>query len=312
MAATLRIPAPGTRYTATYSSQPQTTVVAPAGSRIGPILSAKPKPATRPVAPRPTDPPPPAPPSPGSGGGGGNTGTGPDRGGGGGGGGTTNTGSGLPPSPWGQQNPGQTLNGLDASGYMTSGQTGETPFWESPEIIAAQQGIDPEAIKNSPAVAAALQDFNLNVAPGIQNSMALSGLGRTTATANALARAQASMLQPLYSNAMNLENERLGRLSNATQYELGLRDTASAREAAALAQQAQLLLGYGQTQTERTNNAIQTALSAGATERQIRQQYGDAAYQDYLRRQGLAEEATYGPFGNMVGSTFGSIVRQSK
>lgn len=294
-----------TRQRWTVQGGPGTGQVVPRSNPV-PVPGGNPDP--RVITPRPTDPPYPGWLN-------GNSGTGPDRrsptqGGGWVGGGTPTPGT----------NPGPTFGqGMlpaverDVNSFATSpNQIGATPFWQSPGILSASQDVVGSNVANNPAVAAAVNDFNLNTAPTIENQMALSGLGRTSATANALARAQAQMLTPLYQQALDLENQRLGRQSGAVESELGRRDAAQQREAQALQTQASMLLGYGQTQTDRLNSAIQTAMANGATERDIRQQYGDAAYNDFMRRQALSEESTFGPFGNTIGSMFGSTVRQSK
>ena len=208
---------------------------------------------------------------------------------------------GVPTPPWNPRQPGGPPapppgdprgGGNPATAFGVSAAPGELRAID--QYTQANPAGGGNQIANNPAVTAAINDFNLNAAPTIENQMALSGLGRTSATANALARAQASMLTPLYQQSLNLA------------------DAAAARQAAAVQSQAAMLLGYGQDQTNRLDNAIQQSLAAGQDERAIRQQYGDAAYNDFMRRQALSEESTYGPFGQTVGSQFGSTVHQSK
>lgn len=149
-------------------------------------------------------------------------------------------------------------------------------------------------LNTNPQVQAEEANFNANVAPQIENQMALSGLGQTSATANALARAQASMLPQVYQNVAQDTLQQEGLSTNA-------------QEA-----QANMLMGLSGQQTNQLNSAIAQSINAGMSEQQIRQAYGDAAYNDFLRQQGLSEEATYGPFGQTIGSAFGSQVQQSK
>lgn len=111
---------------------------------------------------------------------------------------------------------------------------GALGFWQSPGVQwSTQHGYDPgqqfagqdvtgSLIRNNPMVQAAQQDFNMNVLPGIQDQFNTMGLGRSTAAGNAMARAQAGMLLPLYQEAAQLENERIGRQTQAGQFSAGL------------------------------------------------------------------------------------------
>lgn len=224
-------------------------------------------------------------------------------------------GGGTVSNPWGAPSnvayDSSVMNQLGAQA-QGSGTTGATPFWQSPGIQVASQRVTGRDIMDDPAIAQALSNFQTQTRPQIQNAMALAGLSSSNATANALSQAQGNMLMPLYQDAFAREQARIAAESGATESELARRERSSQAQANALAQQAQLLMGLGQQQTSNLDNAIQTAMSTGATEREIRQQYGDAAYNDFLRRQGLAETSVFGQAQSLFPSLFGSLTRQSK
>jgi hypothetical protein len=71
--------------------------------------------------------------------------------------------------------------------------------------------------------------------------------------------------------------------------------------------QAQTMLPLFEQEQQRRERMAQLGLTAGATERGAAQDVNTAQYQDYLRRQGLSEQATFGPLGQLP-STFGSQV----
>lgn len=111
--------------------------------------------------------------------------------------------------------------------------------------------ISGETVANDPAIAAAIEAFQQNVQPGLQDRLSLMGLGRSSTAANALAKAQADLILPLIVEGQQREERALDR-------ELGVKQAAIGQE-----------------------------------------------YNDYLRRQGLAEQALFVPFGSFVPSTFG-------
>jgi hypothetical protein len=217
---------------------------------------------------------------------------------------------------------------------------GETPFWNSPGIqMAGRQaqgggllrpasGGNPlvdavSAAKGGgtqvgnlevadPAVRAQLEAFRLGVQPGMQNEYGLMGLGRSTALPAQMALAQSQMLTPLLQDALGREERGIERSYGATESELSRRERSSTRRADATAQQIQMLMGLGGAQTGRLQGAVGTGLQAGGVQRGVAQQGYDARYEDFLRRQGLSEQALYSPFGQTGSSGIGSIVRQSK
>jgi hypothetical protein len=112
-------------------------------------------------------------------------------------------------------------------------------------------------LESSPIVGAGQRYYEANIAPGIENRAALSGLGRSTALTNALASTEATTMLPLFQGE-EARRERLGALG----------------------------------------------LQAGQVERGAEQDVNTAEYQDFLRRQGLSEQALFGPMGQLP-STIG-------
>jgi len=238
----------------------------------------------------------------------------------------------------------QTLNtspGLqDVATQGRGSLVGETPFWNSPGIqMAGRQaqgggllrpasGGNPlvdavSAAKGGgtqvgnlevadPAVRAQLEAFRLGVQPGMQNEYGLMGLGRSTALPAQMALAQSQMLTPLLQDALGREERGIERSYGATESELSRRERSSTRRADATAQQIQMLMGLGGAQTGRLQGAVGTGLQAGGVQRGVAQQGMDARYEDFLRRQGLSEQALYPQFQQTGTAGLGSVVRQSK
>ena len=139
-----------------------------------------------------------------------------------------------------------------------------------------------EGIATNPAITAQLENYRQNVLPGVQNQMALAGLGRSSSLGNAMALGEASMLPALYESQL-------------------------AREQGALTSQAEMygqmvpqLTALGAQETGRLGQAITAAETVGGTQQATEQAKLQAEYQDMLRRQALAEEALYTPFNQLV------------
>lgn len=214
---------------------------------------------------------------------------------------------------------------------------GAIPFWQSPTMqLGTQHGYDPgqtfasqragDNLDNAnPFVSAALNNFNLNVAPGIQNQMNAAGLGRSTAAANAMARAQASMMPQLYSEAAQLQQNQinnqiaagqfsaglsqqdLGRAEGAAQFDLNMRQHAYDQGVAAQQQGFQNDMAMGGMLTGQQQTAGQGLFNMGQQAQQTGQSVYGNAYQDFLRQQGLSEEAI-NPFGGISG-LLGTVTR---
>lgn len=196
----------------------------------------------------------------------------------------------------------------DASQFLAQGPqtTGDTPFYQSPGIQAAYQRVSGTDVANDPAVAAVMRDFEMNIRPGIENSAGLAGLGGTSSLQNAMARSEASMMTPLYQQALQREQDRLQLGYGATEEELGRRERASGRAAEAQQSLVDRLMGLSGQQYGQQQGAISTAADLGGQFRGIGQDRNDAAYQDMLRQQALAEQSLFLPFGQAAPSALGS------
>lgn len=179
-------------------------------------------------------------------------------------------------------------------------------------VQAAYQTADGHTLQNDPSLQATMDAFNKYQSPLIQNQMALSGLGNSNATANALSLGQSQALAPVMEAALGREQQSLQTGSNAVQSEYGRR--MSADQAASQANLATIpyLMQMSQNQTGNEQQQFNDAMQYGGLQQGVQQGQNDAAYQDFLRRQGLAEQATYGPFGQTIPSAFGSVSNTSK
>jgi hypothetical protein len=231
--------------------------------------------------------------------------------------------------PWNKGGSNSYLEEAAKSGQ--GGPVGATPFYGSPGvragsdpsgIMAGYERVQGQDIVNDPAIAAVIANFGRNVRPGIQNSAALAGLGNSSAMVDSLADAQANMLLPLYQDAFAREQHALdrgfqgtesflNRRLGATEEELGRRERSSVRQAEALERTIPMLLSLGDRQTGRLQTGIGTAMEAGGVQRGIEDARNRSAYDDFIRRQGLGEQAVFGPLGQTIPSSFGSVSRQS-
>jgi hypothetical protein len=140
----------------------------------------------------------------------------------------------------------------------------------------------------SPVIKAAMKSFEGNALPSIQNQMNLSGLGRSTAAGDAIAKAQGQMMTPLLQSELDRQERAAVRTSDATQ------------------QQIQDLLSLSSGEQGRQTGAVNTLMQTGGVQRGVGQSAEDAAYNDFLRRQALSEQGTFLPFGQAMPSALGS------
>jgi hypothetical protein len=188
---------------------------------------------------------------------------------------------------------------------------GGTAFGQSPGIQAGYQRVSGQQIAQDPAIGAALNNFNLNVAPGIQNQAGMAGLGDSSALTNAMARAQASMMTPLYQDAFAREQHTQDRGYGATEEELARRERSANNAAQAQQGLVDRLMGLSTQRQGQQQSAIGTAMDVGGQFRDIGQQRNNASYQDFLRQQALGEQSAFVPFGQTVPSALGSRTMQT-
>lgn len=195
--------------------------------------------------------------------------------------------------------------------------------------VNAARRIDGQTIANDPAVAAANETFQQAMAPMIQNQAALSGLGRSTAMTNAMSAQQAQTMLPLVQEAMAREERGLqgetGAAFQAGQGYAGLGRDVTGRQGMG----ASGLMNLANMQGQRQSNAAQMysglqgqqhgqnmdqinqAMGAGQYGRGMQQEGLDAAYNDWLRRAGMFEDATQGPL-NAIAGVIGSTAEGKK
>ena len=140
-----------------------------------------------------------------------------------------------------------------------------------------------------PAVLAAGDAFDKLMAPLIENQMGLAGLGKSSSLANSLALGKSSQLAPLIQDYITREQATMTNQANMY---------------ASLMPQFSAL---GGAETTRLLNALNDAAQIGGVQRGITQEPLTAEYQDYLRRQALAEQALFVPFGATAGPSIGPV-----
>lgn len=152
----------------------------------------------------------------------------------------------------------------------------------------------------SPLTQAAIQAFQQSTLPVIQNQFALQGLANSPALGEAVGSSLAQSLPQFIMGGEQLNQ------SGARTYA----DIANMQQQGQLAANQQALnalFGLGQqagTAGQLQNQQVQTGLGAfggaGQLQQGTVQNQLDASYADFLRRQGLAEQATTGLFGGSV------------
>jgi hypothetical protein len=138
-----------------------------------------------------------------------------------------------------------------------------------------------------PAVLAAQAAFEKLTSPQIENQMGLAGLGKSSSLANSLSLGNAQMLTPLLIDYINREQSTYENQANMY---------------ASLMPQ---FTALGAAETNRLAAALNDAMQVGGVRRGVTQEPLTAEYQDFLRRQALAEQALFVPFGATAGASIG-------
>ena len=193
----------------------------------------------------------------------------------------------------------------------------------SPSQALAARRVGGAGIENAPAIQAARLAFRTGAQPNITSQLALRGLGRSTAAAPALARAEAEFLYPAIQDELGREERRIARELGVATTGLGLQERGLEREVAAeqagmgLEERgiqrelegalgaAPLQLAAGRQESARELAAVEAQLRAGGLERGVDQAALNAQQQDFLRRQALSEQALFGPLGSVLPSAIG-------
>ena len=125
-------------------------------------------------------------------------------------------------------------------------------------------------IGSSPATRAGMAAFQQNVLPTLQNELGSMGLGRSGIAGEQIQRASTSAAVPLIQQEIANREQGIGQYGNI----------------------ANQLAGLGQQDVQNWTTAAGLGSSLGGTQQQTAQASLDAPYQDYLRRQALAQSST--------------------
>ena len=157
-------------------------------------------------------------------------------------------------------------------------------------------------LATDPSLAAAYNAYKTQVEPGLQNQYGLMGLGKSSSLGNAMAMGAASQLFPATEAALAREQSakeaQIGRETGAAENQIGRQTATSLSSAGQLA-------SLGGQDTQRRLAALNALLTTGGLERGVQSEQANAEQQDFLRRQALAEQGTYGVLGQLP-SSFGS------
>ena len=161
----------------------------------------------------------------------------------------------------------------------------------SPVAAMAARRVGGAGIENAPSIQAARLAFRTGAQPNLTSQMTLRGLGRSTAVAPALARAEAEFLYPAIQDELAREERGLQRELGVAATGLGLAERGIERELGAAGQTA----GYAERGIQRGLAAEQAGL--GVEERGIERGLGAEqarlgfAERDLQRDIGLEERA---------------------
>lgn len=162
--------------------------------------------------------------------------------------------------------------------------------------------VDPSSVSSgqSPLTQAAIQAFQHSTLPVIQNQFALQGLGNSPALGEAVGSSLAQSLPQFI-----MQGEQLNQSGARTMADIANMQQQS--QLAANQQAMNALFGLGQqagVAGQLQNQQVQTGLGAfggaGQLQQSTTQSQLDAAQADFLRRQGLSEQASTGLFGGTV------------
>lgn len=153
----------------------------------------------------------------------------------------------------------------------------------------------------SPFYTAAWDAYQQDALPMIQNQMALAGLGRSSTAGDAMAKGWATQMPEL-----------LGQYAtNYVEPEMGRIERGYTREAETMAGLVPQLSTMGVQDLARQKQAMDAYTTLGSNERAIQQAQYDAQYQDFLRRQALAEQALFTPAGMIIPSAIAGNTRST-
>ena len=203
------------------------------------------------------------------------------------------------------------------------------------EITQQLQGFMGTQPGLSPLSQAGLTAFQQQTLPVIQQQFELQGLGRSpalgTAVAGGLSQAMVPFIQNDLANRMQaiqlsgqfglggraqslaefMQPAQLGQSAAGLAAQIGQNE--ANRQLQALGLQGQFAMGMtdplarsAALEQQRQSLALQGFGAAGTAQRDVQQQLIDEQNREFLRRQGLAEQGTFGAFGTVLPPAFQS------
>ena len=204
------------------------------------------------------------------------------------------------PNDWGSWTRAGRLPTLATSDVMRGGSAGGGDRMEGPGSWITD-----------PTIRAAREIFEGTQSEQIKNAMTQSGLGRSTAVGDSLARGWASQLMPLIESQLGRQERGIERQGAAEEAQLGREQAGIERGQRAREFASGIGMQSGQNATQRLLQAIGQSREQGALERGIDQEGVDADQRERVRLQALAEQSLFGPLG-ILPSTIGSSTGKSK
>jgi hypothetical protein len=241
-------------------------------------------------------------------------------------------------SLWGRSN--QTFGGADnllntAERMRTSGVPGhgliDSNMNNANRLAAKRVASSAGDIANDAALQASRDAFMMTTLPTIDNQTSVNGLLRSGERDKIAADAWAKNSTPHVMAAIQRDDDRINRMLSTQMGTIDDRmqmaNLANQRQWQAMGAQSDALnlknatgqyqmnladqMGnFGAREWDQMKGAIDTGMSVGGVMTGYENDAYKAAYDDYLRRQGLAEKSLYAPFGQ-VGNLVGSTTTQS-
>jgi hypothetical protein len=212
---------------------------------------------------------------------------------------------------------------------LTQGAVGTTS--PEQEAISSLQQFTQGNLFESPATQAVLQSLEEQTLPALSQDLALRGLGRSGAAAEAFAHARTQALLPVFMQELQQRQQAAGQLGALGQQQ-AVRGLAAGQQLGGVAGQQigreqqnllqniatqQGLIGplaqLGGQQAGRVRSDLANALEAAGIGRQIAGSQSEANRQEQLRQQNLQSQILLGPLGasGFIPAGFGQTIRGS-
>lgn len=186
----------------------------------------------------------------------------------------------------------------------------------TPEAENAQKGMLEQLVGgdvgSSPATKAGMQAWEQYVLPTVQHESVQAGLGRSgpglKAVASSATQAAVPLIQQEIGNRMSSLTVLQGMAQSQMDRDGRVREDTLASLKNAASEMRQLAdLSYNQQVT-----AIEEAFRGGKITEDKQQQLNDAAYDEFLRLQDMAQSVTTGLYGSVIPASIGSSSKQTQ